>query len=94
MSGIQPGKTRHHTATLLAALLGASVSPSRHSEEEFVQLNQGQYVEPIGPYGILETTDEKTGPSQFDNPTFDPSTTVESFNNLALHQKQQQRKNQ
>jgi len=82
--------TRHHTTTLIVAVQCASVSPPRHSEEkEYVQLNWGHYEEPIGPYGILETTDERTWPSPFDNPTFDPSTIVDSFNNLALHQKQQ-----
>ncbi len=63
------------------------MSPSRQSEEEYVQLNQGQYLEPIGPYGILETADERARPSHIDNPTFDPSTIVVSFTNLALQQK-------
>ena len=87
MSYIQPVMIKQHTATLLPTLSATSVSPSRHSEEEYVQLNQG-------PYGILELADERTGPSRVDNPTFDPSTIVDSCNNLALQQKQQQRQNQ
>ncbi len=69
------------------ALPGASVSVSRHfEEEEYAQLNQRTY-------GILDIN-ERTCLSQFDNPTFNPSTIVDSFNNLALQQKQQQRKNE
>jgi hypothetical protein len=33
-------------------------------------------------------------PFQFDNPTFEPSTIVDSFNKLALQQRHQQRQNQ
>jgi len=84
MPSIQPVLTRQHTAALLAALADASVSPSRHSEEKHSQLNHMQYVEPIGTYGILETTDVRVRPFQFDIPTFYPSTIVESSNNLAL----------
>ncbi len=80
MSLNQPARTRKHSAQL-AVLLGSSVSPSRHSEdEEFVQLNQGQF-------GSQEIADEG-GPSAFvNNPTFDLSTIVDSFNTLALRQK-------
>ena len=60
---------------------GASVSPSRHSEEECVELNQGPYEEAIGSYGILEIANERTSPSRFDNLTFDPSPISDSFNN-------------
>ena len=63
------------------------MSPSRHSEdEELVQLNQGQS-------GSQENADE-SGPSAFDNPTFDQPNFSDSFNNLALQQKHQQRQNQ
>jgi len=69
------------------------MSPSRHTEEEYVSLNLGQHEELIGPYGILETADEGTMSSQFYNPTFEPLAIVESFKNLALQQKQEHRQN-
>ena len=85
MSLNQPAKTRQHSAQL-AALPRSSVSPSRHSEdEEFVQLNKGQFRS-------QENADE-SGPSAFMNPTFDHSTFIDSFNTLALQQKPNQRKN-
>ena len=63
------------------------MSPSRHSEDDvLVQQNQGQS-------GSQENANE-SGPSAFDNPTFDQSNFVESFNNLALQQEHQQRQNQ
>ena len=78
-------RTRRQLA-LLAALPVLSVSPSRHSEdEELVQLNQGRF-------GSQENADE-SGPSAFENPTFVQSNLIESFHNLALQQKLQQRKN-
>ena len=86
MSFNQPARTRQQSA-MLAALPGSSVSPSRHSEdEEFVQLNQGQF----GSQG----NDDESGPSAFvNNPTFDLSTVADSFNTIALQQKLQQQKN-
>ncbi len=79
MSFNQPARTRQQS-TLLAALPGSSVSPSRYSEdEELVQLNQGRF-------GSQENADE-SGPSAFDNPTFDKSNFIDSYNNLALQQK-------
>ena len=77
MSSIQSAQIRQRSATTLAtALPKQSVSPSVRSEAKDVQLNQGRIE--------IQEQGETTRPSRLDNPTFDPTTTAESFSKLAL----------
>ena len=86
MSSIQPAQTRQRSvATLAATLPERSVSPSVRSETKDVQLNQGRIE--------IQEQRETAGPSQLDNPTFEPTTIPESFSRLALQQQSHQRQN-
>jgi len=71
-----PPVTTRRRATLYATKLGASPSLASFDDES-IQLNQQ------GPYGILDQKEESCT-SQFSNPTFDPSTLIDTFQIIAL----------
>ncbi len=85
MSGnnIQPVTTRLRPA-LIATLQGASPGPAS-VDDASLQLNHGTI-------GTLES-DREACTSNIINLAFDQLTLIEAFNNIALHQRDQQRAN-
>ena len=90
MSGNPPVTTRQRAA-LPATQIGESPIPTSFDDESILLNQQGQNIQ--GPYGILEQREEAST-SQFSNPTFDPTTLIDAFQQIALQQRDQQRANQ
>ncbi len=71
-----PPVTTRQRAALTSSLQGASPGPSSFDDKSLQPNHQGQSTKP--------TKDREIGTSQFTNPTFDSSTLIEAFNNIAL----------
>ncbi len=82
MSGTTKPATTRQRATLQSAAQGASPGLSSFDDDS-IQLNQ-QGLD------IRLEQDRETVPSQYSNPTFDPSTFVAAFQSIAEQQVDQQ----